>query len=66
MMLIGIAADHGGFELKMQLTAPSTTMRWLRDQSHLPQSDFYLCTELGRFNFVLKACYCDEGLIRLN
>lgn len=36
-----------------------------QNQPHSPQSDFYLCMELGRFNFVLKACYCDGGLIRL-
>lgn len=36
-----------------------------KNQNHSPKSDFYLCTDLGRFNFVLKAKVCNDGLIRL-
>ncbi len=36
-----------------------------QNQAHSPESDFYLCTDLGRFDFVLKAHLCDDGLIRL-
>jgi hypothetical protein len=36
-----------------------------QNQPHSPESDFYLCTELGRFNFVLKARDGDDGFIRL-
>jgi Phosphosulfolactate phosphohydrolase and related enzymes len=35
------------------------------NQTHSPKEDFYLCTDLGRFNFVLKAEYAEDGLIRL-
>jgi 2-phosphosulfolactate phosphatase len=38
----------------------------LQNQLHSPEKDFYLCTDLGRFNFVLKAISDKDGLIRLH
>lgn len=35
------------------------------NQKHSPESDFYLCTEIGKFNFVLKAKVAADGLIRI-
>ena len=35
------------------------------NQEHSPKEDFYLCTDLGRFNFVLKAEYGNDGILRL-
>lgn len=35
------------------------------NQEHSPESDFYLCTEIGKFNFVLKAITGADGLIRI-
>ena len=35
------------------------------NQAHSPESDFYLCTHLGKFDFVLKVVPYDEGLICL-
>jgi len=37
-----------------------------KNQLHSPENDFYLCTELGRFNFILKAITGADGIIRLN
>jgi 2-phosphosulfolactate phosphatase len=36
-----------------------------QNQCHSPESDFHLCTELGKYNFVLKACDYTNGLIKL-
>lgn len=35
------------------------------NQAHSPKKDFYLCTDLGRFDFVLKAEFINDGLIKL-
>jgi 2-phosphosulfolactate phosphatase len=35
------------------------------NQNHSPESDFYLCTETGKFNFVLKAEIQANGLMQL-
>jgi 2-phosphosulfolactate phosphatase len=35
------------------------------NQEHSPESDFYLCTDVGRFNFVLKAIPYKQGLLKL-
>ena len=35
------------------------------NQEHSPESDFYLCTDIGKFDFVLKAVPYKNGLLRL-
>lgn len=35
------------------------------NQGHSPESDFYLCTDLGKFNFVLKAEPVNDKMVRL-
>lgn len=35
------------------------------NQGHSPEMDFYLCTELGKFNFVLRAIDDNKGNIEL-
>jgi 2-phosphosulfolactate phosphatase len=35
------------------------------NSEHSPQSDFYLCTDLGRFDFILKAETDSSGLLKL-
>ncbi len=47
----------------------STSGRRLFDrenQSHSPENDFYMCTDLGKFNFIIQAKNNGDGLIRLN
>ena len=34
-------------------------------QNHCPEEDFYLCLDLNRFDFVLKAIKTSDGLISL-
>ena len=36
------------------------------NQSFSPESDFYLCTQLGRFDFVLNAEKANDRLFRLH
>jgi 2-phosphosulfolactate phosphatase len=38
----------------------------IQNQLHSPESDFYMCTDLGRFNFILKANTGKDEIIRLN
>jgi 2-phosphosulfolactate phosphatase len=37
----------------------------IENQEHSPETDFYLCTELGKFNFVLQAQTFNDGLLHL-
>lgn len=37
-----------------------------QNQEHSPESDFFLCTDLGKFDFVLKAGKSDDGSLRLS
>ena len=36
-----------------------------KNQAHSPETDFYLCLETGKFNFVLKAEPWENGLLQL-
>lgn len=36
-----------------------------QNQAHSPESDFYMCTETGKFNFVLKSEMQANGLMQL-
>ena len=35
------------------------------NQEHSPETDFFLCTEIGKFDFVIKADIKNEGAIEL-
>lgn len=37
----------------------------VQNHKHSPESDFYLCTDLGKFNFVLKAENDSDDLLKL-
>lgn len=53
---------------KMIETIKNTSGRRLfepQNQAHSPETDFYLCTEVGKFDFVLKAIPWENGLLRL-
>lgn len=36
-----------------------------KNQAHSPESDFYLCTDIGKFNFVIKAMKQADGYLHL-
>ena len=53
---------------KMIETIKNTSGRRLfepENQEHSPSTDFYLCTEIGKFDFVLKAEKWENGLLQL-
>jgi 2-phosphosulfolactate phosphatase len=63
--LLGKPTD---FEAMIEIIRDTSGRRLFEPQNqlHSPESDFYLCTELGRFNFILKADNGKDGLTRLN
>jgi 2-phosphosulfolactate phosphatase len=36
-----------------------------KNQAHSPESDFYLCTDIGKFNFVIRAVKHVDGFLHL-
>ncbi len=56
------------FNLMVQQIRNTSGKRFFIDdmQNHCPSEDFYLCLELNRFDFILKASKNDDGLIYLN
>jgi len=55
------------FELMVETIRNTSGKRFFIDdmQEHCPSEDFYLCLDLNRFDFVLKAEKTSQGLINL-
>jgi 2-phosphosulfolactate phosphatase len=62
--LLGKPTDY---EAMVEIIRDTSGRRLFEPQNQLysPETDFYLCTELGRFNFILKANKGEDGLTRL-
>lgn len=56
------------FEQMVKIIRNTSGKRFFTDdmQEHCPSEDFYLCLDLNRFDFVLKAEKTSAGLINLN
>jgi 2-phosphosulfolactate phosphatase len=63
--LQGIESDYQQMIETIRLTS-GTRLFEPENQTHSPQTDFYLCTELGKFNFIIQAETNGESVIRLN
>lgn len=62
--LFGIQTDTESMIERIKETSGKRLFK-PENQSHSPEKDFYLCTDLGRFNFVLKAGFWKDGLVQL-
>ena len=62
--LIGVQMDMGLIVEEIKRTSGKRLFS-PENQAHSPENDFYLCTDLGKFNFILKATEGTDGLIRL-
>ncbi len=62
--LLGMPTDMKSIVEKIKNTS-GKRLFMPENQAHSPEKDFYLCTDLGRFDFVLKAEYNSDGLILL-
>lgn len=59
---------NSDFEQMVKIIRNTSGKRFFIDdmQEHCPSEDFYLCLDLNRFDFVLKAEKTSAGLINLN
>jgi 2-phosphosulfolactate phosphatase len=63
----GLIDKKTNFELTIETIKKTSGKRLFRpeNQAHSPENDFYLCTELGRFNFILRSETSEDNLINL-
>jgi 2-phosphosulfolactate phosphatase len=63
--LLGIPTNTGEMIQTIKKTSGKRLFE-VANQAHSPESDFYLCTDLGKFNFVLKVKPFQNNLLCLN